>query len=199
MWKWLKDRIKVPTRQDPRTYYEKRAFTKNTNDIPLGSIFLFSRLRQDFLGWAIRWVTNAEVCHAGIYAGDGFIIEATPKGVQRNGLTTHLNDSDMMWIYDSRSATPSQRQEIVETATHCIGMPYDYPDILGFLLGHHHDTKGKTICSELAVRCWRTSGLECSGKPADATAPGDIQDYARANVDKMYLYDVRNVKDKLDG
>jgi len=194
MWKWLKDRIKVPTKQDPRTYYEKKPFGKGMLDFPLGSIFLFSRLRQDFLGWIIRWVTNAEVCHAGVYVGDGFIVEATPDGVKKNGLTTHLNDNDMMWVYDFKNALPEQRIKIVEAATRRIDMPYDFADLVGFLLGHHHDTQGKTICSELVVRCARDAKLECSDKPADATAPGDIQDFASAHPNQLYLYDTQNVK-----
>jgi hypothetical protein len=204
MWaefkKWFYNRIKVPTKQDPRTWYVQKEFTKNPIDIPLGAIVLFSRLRQDLIGWAIRWFTNAEVNHTAIYVGNGFVVEAMPKGVEKNGLTTYMyNNNAMIWIYDFKNATTEQRAKIVEEANKRIGMPYDFADLVGFLLGHHHDTTGQTICSELDVRCVRAANLDCSLKTADATAPGDIQEYAKTHPNMLYLYDTRNVKDKLDG
>ena len=80
---WLKARFKVPTKENPNTYYAARPF-RSLDAIPAASVMLVSHAPEGFfldtIGWAIRWVTRSPVCHAMIYLGNGWLVEAAPEG-----------------------------------------------------------------------------------------------------------------------
>ena len=190
---WVKERIKIPTKQDPRTYYIERPFTRDANKIPVGAVLLFSRVNTSFLRWAIQWFTNSEVCHAAVSMGSGEIVEAAPEGVIRCKIDKYLNKTDMIWVYDCVDATEIQRAQIKAAAFAMIGNPYDYAEIVGIVLGHTENTPGHNICSEVVGIAYEAAGLRASAVPCRKMTPGDIQKYNEDNPDRP-LWAVQNVK-----
>jgi uncharacterized protein YycO len=199
MWKnfkkWFNNRIKIPSRQDPRTWYINRPLTGDPHSIPVGAIILFSHRNFTVLGWAIKWWTNAEVNHAAVSIGNGEIVEAAPEGVIKCSINKYLNDNDMLWIYDCADATDGQRQQIKASALTMVGNPYDYREIAGIAIGHQENTPGHNICSEVAGISYKVSGLRASDVDTDKVVPGDIQNYAQAHPQQRPLWAVQNVKE----
>jgi hypothetical protein len=79
----------------------------------------------------IRWGTNSSVNHAGVYVGNGKVVEAEPGGANYGNLSSYSN---ALWSTDNLPAdlvpTDSQRAAIVQNAIKCIGIPYGDADIV---------------------------------------------------------------------
>jgi hypothetical protein len=74
------------------------------------------------------WGTASPVVHSGIYVGHAFghqepqVIEARPGGV---GFAPYSKYQEAQWSSNKLALTRDQRNQIVEYAGKCIGVPYD--------------------------------------------------------------------------
>jgi uncharacterized protein YycO len=62
----------------------------------------------------IRSVTGSEVSHAAIFAGDGFLVEATEDGVLKLSLDTALEHASVAVAYRHKDITDSKRAKIIQ-------------------------------------------------------------------------------------
>jgi hypothetical protein len=185
----------------PPSLYELRPFTRPIAELPPGAIMLFSSSKPSLLQKLIQGVTEARVCHAGIYVGNGNheIIEADPEGVRKNSLDKRLDDkSVMIWVYVYKPMTVQQLQVLKAYCYGAIGKPYDYITLVDFVLGGGHSSDSMTICSELDVRAYGEIGIQISYKKPDKTAPGDIQAFINDQLKMLpshwECWDTQNVK-----
>lgn len=128
-------------------------------------------------GWMVRLGTFSRYGHAAVVVNTSplEIVEAAGAGARRRPADV----SEFVW---SRCPlTLEQRTDIADEAIRCIGLPYDYRDIAGFVLrflgarirgrsGDHADSR--LICSELVAWCYRVAGHEVA--PSPDVAPGDV-------------------------
>jgi uncharacterized protein YycO len=129
-------------------------------------------------GWIIRLGTSSHWNHAGVYIGDGKIVEATPRGVKINS----ANEYPLMAWNKHEGLTPKQRAGIAIYAESLVGKPYGFVDIarlilriIGFKL--FANTKLMTylaakdgyICSELVAESYQKVGINMYQDPADVT------------------------------
>jgi cell wall-associated NlpC family hydrolase len=90
-------------------------------------------------GWLariVRFGCSSTVNHAGVYVGNGQVVEARPGGAGYKPLSTYLT---ALWSTDNLPTefvpTDSQRQKIVANAVKDVGTPYGMLDILAIALG----------------------------------------------------------------
>src|SRR5260370_5510088 len=81
-------------------------------------------------GELIRRATESGAGHAGVYAGQGRIIEGAPPATRLAPAASH---PDAVWNIGEQ-LTDGQRQAIVARAHALVGTPYDYPPYIGFPL-----------------------------------------------------------------
>ncbi len=132
-------------------------------------------------GWAarvIRVVTRSDVNHAGVYVGDGRIVEAQPAGAAFNQVDAYPN---ARWSHVPLSGV--QRQAIVAEAVALIGTPYSWVDVvcigLADLFGwsvpepirHRLRGKGELMCSQLVDTAYLRAGVHLFN---DGRLPGDV-------------------------
>jgi uncharacterized protein YycO len=129
------------------------------------------------VGWMVRLGTFSRYGHSAVVVNTAplEIVEAAGHGARRRG----CRPDEFLW---SRCPlTAEQRATVAAEAVACIGLPYDYGDIAGFVLrffgakirgqsSDHADTR--LICSELCVWAYRVAGHEIA--PSPQIAPGDV-------------------------
>ena len=71
------------------------------------------------------FVTQSETNHAGIYIGNGEVVDALVKGVTRHPLSDYF-DGNTFLIFDRTVMTPEQEQGIVNHAISTVGAPYSF-------------------------------------------------------------------------
>lgn len=131
-----------------------------------------------FFGWLIRLGTSSPWNHAGVYIGDGKIIEANPKGVQ----ISPANKYPLMAWNRHEGLTPKQRAGIAIYAESLVGDPYSFLGvarlalrILGFKLFadtklmRYLSNKREYFCSELVAEAYDKNGVEMYETPANVT------------------------------
>jgi uncharacterized protein YycO len=137
---------------------------------------IFARLIQ--VGTLSRWN------HAFIYIGDGYIVEANPKGIQRSRLDKYNN---VAWNRHE-DLNHEERQQIVMFAINAIGKPYNFlmiGNIALRILGLKLLAKTKImyrwaqaskgyICSELVAEAYESIGENLCDKDPDLVTPGDL-------------------------
>lgn len=153
-------------------------------------------------GWLariVRFGTHSTVNHAGIYVGDGQVIEARPGGAGFAPVSLYAN---AFWSTDNLPTdlvpTAAQRQEIVRLAVSTKGTPYGMLDILAIALGQRRlgswiDTKleiGKQpwwvkrlisrktlICSQLVDQVYMDADIHFfhDGRPVGLVSPEDLR------------------------
>jgi uncharacterized protein YycO len=163
-------------------------------------VVLFSSNKFNFIKWAIREITKARVCHAGLYFGSGKreVIEAEGMGVERGTLDGRLGSkSEMMWIYAYRPMSVAQLQSLKSYSNGAVGKRYDYKSILKFIRipGLGGDNESSVICSELVVRAYAEIGVKiCPDQVPGTVDPGDIQRWCEARPEEWRLVGTQNVK-----
>lgn len=159
-------------------------------------------LLDKFFAWCIRFGTESTVNHAGIYIGNGQIVEAVrsvvrgteseyPNAVWSNGMAPKYLYIVPKWNY-SVTLTEDQRQAIVSAAQSYVGRPYGYLDILAIGLAQKRfgssvsrvskwwwvkriEKSKALICSQLVVEAYRAAGVDLApGVPAGLVSPGDL-------------------------
>lgn len=148
-------------------------------------------LLDRFFAWCIRFGTESTVNHAGVYIGDGQIVEAV-RGVVR-GLETEYPTAVWSTKFTAElDLAPSARQALVAAATSYIGRPYGYLDILAIGLAQRRfggsvsrvskwwwvkrlEKSNALICSQLVVDAYRAAGVDLfPGTPSGLVSPGDL-------------------------
>lgn len=145
-----------------------------------------SRLDR-FFAWCIRWGTESSVNHAGIYIGNGQIVEAV-RGVVR-GVESEYPDA--IWS-TGFGMLDAERAKVIDAANSYVGRKYNYLDILAIGLAQKRFgssaarvskwwwvkrvTNSKAmICSELVTDAYRAAGINLfPGVPAGLVSPGDL-------------------------
>lgn len=145
-----------------------------------------SRLDR-FLAFLIRWGTNSPVNHAGIFLGNGQIIEAEPGGAR---ISTGFYDN-CTWSTGHIALTGDQRIRIVTAAKIERGVGYSWLDIVAIALAQKRlgarinsrswvakrISSDKTlICSELVDRVYALAGVHLfeDGRLPGLVSPGDL-------------------------
>lgn len=115
------------------------------------------RLIDRIAAWLIRFGTNSAVNHAGLYVGDGVIVEAVGK-VRYNEITAY---PDAIWSTGRLPAhltlTAAQRQLIVNKAHDLIGAKYSWLDIIA--IGLAQKRLGRVVNS----RTWWARRVSADG------------------------------------
>lgn len=151
--------------------------------------------RAQLMSYAIQWGTASHVNHAGIYIGDGQVIEARPGGAGYAPAAGYLG-SNTKW--SSLPVLASQAEAIVAAAIEHIGTPYGWLDAVAIAvaqrrLGGHLDTTkpieqqpwwyrrigraDRLICSQLVDLAYYEAGIHLfdDGRAFGLVSPGDLE------------------------
>jgi hypothetical protein len=132
--------------------------------------------------WLIRLGTFSRWNHAAV------VVQVDPlRIVEAMGSGARERDCGVDEFTWSRcQLTDGQRSDIAVGARECIGLPYDYRDIVGFvsrffgrktrLWPSHDHGNDRLICSELVAWCYREGGHEAAIQSVAAgdVSPGDL-------------------------
>jgi cell wall-associated NlpC family hydrolase len=131
-----------------------------------------------FVAWAIRRLTHSTVNHAGVYIGQGEIIEADPRdGLRYNGATEYPSAQ-----WSAYPLTDAQRAAIVKWSVDHLGIGYNFLDIVALGLAYsvhvptpkwarrRLDSDRTLICSQAAAMALRAAGVD----PRPGEASGEI-------------------------
>jgi uncharacterized protein YycO len=118
--------------------------------------------------------------HAGVYVGDGQIVEAEPGGARLAGLDEYAG-RPVAWSTGHIELTDEQRQAVVGAARSFIGVGYGWKDYWALALWHFrlrvpwakHVMASRTsmICSQLADAAYQAVGVHLF---SDGREPGDV-------------------------
>lgn len=122
---------------------------------------------------------HAAICEAVHVDGRVQVIEPMPSGCRRRA----AHPAEFVW--SDVPLTRQQRDTVVAYARSCIGLPYDWRAIAGFLArfwgvrlrllpsADHPDRK--LMCSEMVVWAWRAAGVDLApGRAPGDCSPGDL-------------------------
>lgn len=82
--------------------------------------------------------------HAGIYVGQGQVVDSMAPGVRERPLQDFFSESDAIIIVRARGLSPEQRQAAVAYALRNVGAHFDY--------GPDFESTDAFVCTELAYR-----------------------------------------------
>lgn len=109
------------------------------------------------------------------------IVEAMPDGARIRWVSPHE------FVWSNLDLTEQQRRDVVAYAANCVGYPYDWKAILGFVIrvwkakwstGSDDHADDKLICSELVAWAYREAGFDLSpGTAPGDVSPGDLADW----------------------
>lgn len=142
----------------------------------LGDYFVVKT--KGFFGRLIRLGTDSGFNHAGIYIGNGKIVEANPKGVQISDVSKY----DLPAWNKHEGLSAKQRVQIAIYAESLVGDPYSFWDIARLALRiiglrlfadtrlmRYLVSKPEYICSELVAESYEKAGVRMYEAPADVT------------------------------
>ena len=137
-------------------------------------------------GWLIRTVTRSSVNHAGVYVGNGRIVEAEPHGA-RLGYADAYPDA----IWSGAAITQGKGPEIQQAALKLLGTPYSWLDCaaigLADIFGGHRlplfirrriERTDRLMCSALVDYAYHLAGVQIydDGRLFGDVSPGDLYD-----------------------
>jgi len=132
-------------------------------------------------GVLIRWATRSRWSHAGVYVGDGRIVESWTSGARISDVTSW---PDAAWSHFDLDE--QQRQGIATAALSLVGTPYGWLDIAAISLGTFGITlgpigrrisnDGTMICSQLVDSAYERAGVHLfnDGRLPGMVTPGDL-------------------------
>lgn len=109
---------------DPRN----GGFMVPVTELEAGDILLSSA--PSLVSAGVRLMTLSPVSHASIYAGDGHVIEALGKGVQKRSMADVMLEESVIVAFRHPDLTPEQALRAVEFARDRIGVPYNHVGIV---------------------------------------------------------------------
>jgi len=124
-----------------------------------GDILLFIRPHR-LLDYLIKLFTLSRYYHVGIYAGDGHVVEARPKGIVRNSLRSRAGGYVVVPAPEARGTAA------LAWANSQIGAGFDRWNMLVVLLEHlfvrvrlNRTPKGKYSCGEFVATAFDHAGI----------------------------------------
>lgn len=136
--------------------------------------------------FVIRHGTASRYGHACVALGPPIpgkgvlIVEAMPDGAR----TRMADPAEFVW--SNLDLSENARSSIIAYAVRCIGLPYDWKAIIGFVIrfwrakwstGSDDRADDKLICSELVAWCYREAGIDLvPGYAPGDVSPGDLAD-----------------------
>lgn len=142
-------------------------------------------------GAVIRFVTRSDVNHAGIYVGDGKIVEALSDGMVVSPVPT----DGVTW---SRMVlTDKQRRCIVDEAYKLVGIPYGWLDVfcIGLLqygvrlpsVYRRVRRQEYLFCSQAVDRAYLLAGVHLfnDGRASQDVTPGDLHNLIEATEGRV--------------
>jgi len=158
-----------------------------SDDPKPGDILLFYRpwRGRDYF---IRWVTRSPFYHTAIYAGNGTVIEARPKGVSHNDLRGRED------AYLVIPAPENKGEAALAWAKTRIGDPYDPLDGLVIGLEHvfvrwhiNYTPPGRYTCAGFVTAAFEQAGfIPFPGRDYHDIAPADWACYLPAPYAEKY-------------
>jgi len=138
---------------------------------------------RGWAGWTIRFGTGSKWNHAGIYIGNGKIVEARPVGVTISDLSKY-DGLPIMWNTDVDTISAENREIIVNRAKTFVGEPYGVWSIiaLGFkCIGlnlfpavKRAENENQVICSQLVAWAYSVGHVKLSKKQHALVTPKDL-------------------------
>lgn len=132
---------------------------------------------KGFVAWMIRLATRSKYNHAFICLADGSVVEAQPGGAIHDPLGYTLGNAEFSHIVLS----PTQRAAICEAALLCVGVPYNWLDIVSIGLLQYGikpkfirtrvEHSRNLICSQLVDFCYLLAGVHLFN---DGRLPMDV-------------------------
>lgn len=146
-----------------------------------GDLLLFTRAKG--LNRLITWFTHSRFYHVGIYEGDGWIIEARPRGVVRRNLRGPDGDRHFVAVPRDRVMNQEQAELALEWAATQLGDGYDPLDVAAIILERlfktltiNYTSPDKYSCGEFVTRALRQAGADpFPGCLADRVVPSDFE------------------------
>lgn len=146
------------------------------------------------------------VQHAGIYIGDGYTVEAYPKGAEKCSLSGPAYDG-IIWSTDHIELTPTQRGQIVAHALDYVvaKTPYSFLDYVSIALARfglrprwlkrYIASTGHMICSQLVDQAYQDAGVKLF---SDDRIPGDVTPADLYNLlrDLHFMTTMESTKDE---
>lgn len=145
---------------------------------------------KGFISRGIKWFTNSKYSHVALYigGGEGYVIEATAAGVEKNKFSSLLKGADGICIRRYPGLTIEQVELIKQKAYGLLYENYDFLQFLSmvpyFLLRKIGITwnallfnkRTKMICSELFGVCYYAAGIlfKSSMKKLKSLTPEDL-------------------------
>lgn len=160
-----------------------------TYEPPIGSFFTVRT--KGWMAWLIRWACRSKrreghpaVNHAGVYVGDGWVVEAEPSGAVKR----RLSEYDGLYLNWHEYDAPGVAQAALELQ----GRGYGYLDILyvGLLQFHIRfnwlkeriEDTSRLICSQLVDLAFQMDGRQLfdDGRWNGDVTPQDLDNLPRA-------------------
>lgn len=124
-----------------------------------------------------------EYSHAAMIVGaNGDLVEALSNGVDKTHISKYPISQYTMFDVTTVCSTASDRQRVVNFALNCVGMRYDYLDILSISISLLTGTKlsvstsNHLICSGLVARALERS-TAIFPRPSQQMMPADLAVY----------------------
>lgn len=104
--------------------------------------------------------------HAGVYVGDGQVVDATFHGIGKRSFKSFMTEGDHVMIVRAKNLDATQRKSIANYAQHQVGKPYDFD--FDFV------DEARQSCTELANHAVKAgAGKELAAKNWVGSVTGD--------------------------
>jgi uncharacterized protein YycO len=148
-----------------------------------GDLLLFTRATG--LNKLITWFTESLYYHVGLYEGDGWIIEARPRGVVRRNLRGPDGDRHFVAIPYETFMTKEQAEVALAWAANQLGDGYDPLDVAAMVLERifsslkiSYVSHDKYSCGEFVTRALRAAGVDLfPERLADRILPSEFEQF----------------------
>ena len=156
-----------------------------------GDIIFFQG--KSFISRGIRTFSNSKWSHVALYVGDGYVIEATAAGVEKNALIPLLKHANRTAVGRIPGLTVENQHLMIDKAYSMIGEKYDVWQLLTFslyfafrkigiiwpfLIG---DKAGAVVCSALIAVCCMVIPLKF-GKSPKTSSPESLYSSGKIEI-----------------
>lgn len=157
--------------------------------------------KSKFMAKVVQYGTDSAVNHAGVYVGNGKVVEAQPGGARYADLSLYQGDGTI-WAEGLFLPYEDAGWLVADEAVRMIGTPYGYKDILAIALAQPRferlfgvdlidnfvdwedqpwwvkrlARKDRLICSQLVDEAYRLAGIHLynDGRLSQLVSPGDL-------------------------